>query len=92
MDILDSRAQELHDRVHMAVARHGSHDAKRVTVMLNGNCATLKGDVRTWAQHEAAERAALAMPGITAVDNQLCLYVEGKVDDAERRDTSAARR
>jgi osmotically-inducible protein OsmY len=80
MDILDSRAQELHDRVNTALARHGSHDARRISVTLDGTCATLKGDVRTWAQHEAAERAALSTPGITTVDNQLCIYVEGKLD------------
>ena len=85
MDILDSRAQELHNRIQTALARHGNHDARRLNVTLNGECATLKGDVRTWAEHEAAERAALSMPGVKSVDNQLCLYVEGAVAPSDVR-------
>jgi osmotically-inducible protein OsmY len=32
---------------------------------------TLTGNVRTWMQREAAERAAVSAPGITCVDNQI---------------------
>jgi osmotically-inducible protein OsmY len=39
----------------------------------------LKGAVHSWADHEAAERTALSIPGVTSVDNQLALLVKGKL-------------
>jgi osmotically-inducible protein OsmY len=48
-------------------------------VCVKGSCAVLKGAVRSWAEHEAAERAALSIPGVSSVDNQLALLVKAKV-------------
>ena len=79
MDRLDPKIRELHDQVQAAVARAAGDDATRISVGLNGTRATLKGGVRTWAEHEAAERGALATPGVNSVDNRLCLYVTGIV-------------
>jgi osmotically-inducible protein OsmY len=39
----------------------------------------LKGAVRSWAEHEDAERTALSIPGVTTVDNQLALLVKAKL-------------
>ena len=50
-----------------------------VSVAVKGTCAVLKGAVRSWAEHEAAERAALSIPGVTTVDNQIALLVKGKL-------------
>jgi osmotically-inducible protein OsmY len=50
-----------------------------VSVAVKGTCAVLKGAVRSWAEHEAAERAALSIPGVTTVDNQIALLVKAKL-------------
>jgi osmotically-inducible protein OsmY len=73
--------RELETRVLGALATDSDLAPPRVVVHLDGTRATLKGAVATWAQHEAAERAALATPGITAVDNQLCLLVKARLSD-----------
>jgi osmotically-inducible protein OsmY len=78
METFDAKAREIRDRVQTTIARLGGN-AAQIHVGLNGTCATLKGEVRTWAEHEAAESAALATPGIVSVDNQLCLQVKGKL-------------
>ncbi|HEX8944184.1 MAG TPA: BON domain-containing protein [Gemmatimonadaceae bacterium] len=52
---------------------------QHVSVCVKGTCAVLKGAVRSWAEHEDAERAALSIPGVTSVDNQLALLVKGKL-------------
>ena len=51
--------------------READIDARGITVGLSGHTVTLKGRVRTWHEHEAAERAAMHAPGILVVDNLL---------------------
>jgi hemerythrin superfamily protein len=46
-------------------------DAQRIQVSVNGSTAILKGSVRSFAEREAAERAAWSVPGITSVENYL---------------------
>ena len=52
--------------------------APHITVHVCGTCVTLKGDVHDWAQHERAENAALSVPGVDKVDNQLAILVKAK--------------
>jgi len=46
-------------------------DARRITVAVNDDVVTLKGEVASWMQRDAAERAAGSAPGIARVDNQI---------------------
>jgi osmotically-inducible protein OsmY len=66
-------------RVHEAVASIATEPDERISVCVKGTCAVLKGTVRSWAEHEAAERTALSIPGVTTVDNQLALLVKAKL-------------
>ena len=72
-------ATDVERRVHEALVSSAEDDAARINVRVNGSCAVLKGAVRSWAEHEDAERAALSIPGVTTVDNQLALRVKAKL-------------
>ena len=62
-------------RLHIARAlRHSAAvDGRRIEVVLRGYTVTLTGTVATSLQREAAERAALDVPGVAAVDNRLAV-------------------
>ena len=72
------RTDDVDRRVREVLAANTECDAG-VSVAVKGTCAVLKGAVRSWAEHEAAERAALSIPGVTTVDNQIALLVKGKL-------------
>lgn len=79
MDTQDLIARELERRIQRALTPAAGHAAPRITVAVHGRRATLRGEVGSWAEHEAAEHAALATPGVVTVDNELCLLVKAKV-------------
>jgi len=58
-------------RIEDALIRNAELDARRIQVLVAGNKAILKGTVRSWAEREAAARAAWSAPGIAEVDNQI---------------------
>jgi osmotically-inducible protein OsmY len=58
-------------RIRSAFQRSASLDANRVHVETVGSRVILRGVVRSWAEHEDAERAAWAVPGVTMVENEL---------------------
>ena len=72
-------ATDVERRIHEALASSAEHDAEAISVCVKGSCAVLKGAVRSWAEHEDAERAALSVPGVETVDNQLALLVKGRL-------------
>lgn len=76
---IETPADDLERRIQQAIASNDEHDDARVSVCVKGTCAVLKGAVHSWADHEAAERAALSIPGVTSVDNQLALLVKAKL-------------
>lgn len=62
---------ELKQKIEEALKRLAETDAQRITVEVSGTKAILRGAVRSWAEREAAERAAWSAPGILEVDNQI---------------------
>jgi len=54
-----------------ALIRNAELDAQKIDVRVIGSKVVLKGTVRSWAEREAAERAAWSAPGVDEVDNQI---------------------
>ena len=63
--------RDVRHRINEALHRSADIDARRITVDVAGDIATLTGTVATWLQYEAAERATMNAPGITRVDNRI---------------------
>lgn len=59
---------DVRNKIGSAFQRNASIDANKITVEVNGSTVTLRGEVRSIAEKEAAEQAAWNAPGITEVE------------------------
>lgn len=76
-------AQQIASRIQTSLPRGVDDASPSIAVHFDGACATLTGDVNCWSEHQAAERAALSVPGVRRVDNQLAMLVVGKLSGSE---------
>jgi osmotically-inducible protein OsmY len=58
-------------KIEDAFRRNAEIDASRIDVEVHGSEVILKGTVRSWAEREAAERAAWSAPGVTKVADRI---------------------
>jgi osmotically-inducible protein OsmY len=58
-------------QIEAALLRHAQLDAGNIRVDVNGDRVTLRGHVTSWAEREAAERAAWGSAGVREVENLL---------------------
>jgi osmotically-inducible protein OsmY len=64
-------ASDVQDSISKAFERNAAIDADDLLVSTSNGTVTLKGTVRSWAQHDEALGAAWAAPGVTSVHDDL---------------------
>jgi osmotically-inducible protein OsmY len=67
-------AGDVRDSIKKALERDAKLDSDSIAVETADGTAILTGNVRSWAEHDAAVAAAWAAPGVTAVDDRLSIF------------------
>ena len=62
-------------QIEDALRRSAETDAKNITVEVDGDKIILRGQVRSWAERQDAERAAWRAPGVREVQNLITIKV-----------------
>lgn len=60
---------DVRQKIEEALKRIASLDAGRISVQAQGSKVILRGTVHSWAERDAAERAAWRAPGVAEVEN-----------------------
>jgi osmotically-inducible protein OsmY len=67
------KAEDVQAKIQAAFRRSADIDARRVKVAVQNKKVTLTGNVRSWAERQAAEQAAWAAPGVADVEDRLAI-------------------
>ena len=66
-------AGEVKDKIEAALRRNAEIDAKHISVEARDGTVVLRGDVRSWAEHEDAVHAAWSAPGVINVEDHIAI-------------------
>ena len=64
-------AADIAQRIHAALARRVERESHGISVQVDGHVVTLRGNVHTWEEREAARGAAASATGVTEVVDDL---------------------
>jgi len=64
-------ASQTKARLIEVLGQAGAADVEQLAIHLDGHVATLEGNVHSWYERRAAEKAARSVPGVTDVRNKL---------------------
>jgi osmotically-inducible protein OsmY len=66
-------AGEVKEKIEAALRRNAEIDAKHISVEAREGTIVLRGDVRSWAEHEDAIHAAWSAPGVVSVEDHIAI-------------------
>lgn len=66
-------AGEVKEKIEAALRRNAEIDAKHISVEAREGTIVLRGDVRSWAEHEDAIHAAWSAPGVVNVEDHIAI-------------------
>jgi osmotically-inducible protein OsmY len=66
-------ATEIKHQIEQAFQRSAAIDAQHVSVEAHGDQVTLRGEVRSWAERDEAQRTAWSAPGVVHVVNEIVI-------------------
>lgn len=66
-------AKDVKHRIENALLRNAELEAGQIRVEVSGGRVKLEGKVKAWHERDVAERAAWAVPGVTAVEDHLAI-------------------
>lgn len=67
------QAGEVKGKIEAALRRNAEIDAKHISVEARDGTIVLRGDVRSWAEHEDAVHAAWSAPGVINVEDHIAI-------------------
>jgi osmotically-inducible protein OsmY len=67
------RAETVRDRIAAAFRHSAEMRARKIVVETTGAIVTLRGTIRSWAEHEDALNAARSTPGVAVVEDRLTI-------------------